>query len=128
MVIVDTSVALKWFLPEEGSEAARDLVQRESVGSPDLLFYEFSNVLSCQRGLSLEEVQRLLDLLYQLDLQVFLLPQKGFRRAVEISRKFGLSVYDASFVALAESMEIDFITADRKLARRVRPLSFVREL
>jgi len=44
-IIVDASVALKWVLDEEGSQAARALVVSESLAAPDLLFIECAKVL-----------------------------------------------------------------------------------
>ena len=44
-VIVDASVALKWVLQEEGSEAAELLLLEEPLAAPDLLIVECANVL-----------------------------------------------------------------------------------
>ncbi|MSP42136.1 MAG: PIN domain-containing protein [Alphaproteobacteria bacterium] len=44
-LIVDASVALKWVLEEDGSDAARALVADEALAAPDLLFIECANVL-----------------------------------------------------------------------------------
>ena len=52
------------------------------------------------RPLTPEEAHRFVDRLYALPLQTFLLPQKGLRRAVELAKRFRLTSYDASFVAL----------------------------
>jgi predicted nucleic acid-binding protein len=39
-VIVDASVALKWVIEEEGSQAARTLLLDEPLAAPDLLIVE----------------------------------------------------------------------------------------
>ncbi len=44
-LIVDASVALKWVLEEDGSDAARALIASETLAAPDLLFIECANVL-----------------------------------------------------------------------------------
>jgi predicted nucleic acid-binding protein len=44
-VIVDASVALKWVIEEEGSQAARTLLLDEPLAAPDLLIVECANVL-----------------------------------------------------------------------------------
>lgn len=125
MVIVDTSVAIKWFFDEEGSREARTLLREEVLGAPDLLHYEFCNFLACRDFVSEQESSRFLDQLYALPVQMFLLPQKGFQRAVGLAKRFRISFYDASFVALAESLETRLVTADKKLALKVKPLSFI---
>ncbi len=128
MVVVDTSVAMKWFLPELGYLEARDLLESGEIVVPDLLLYEFSNVLSCHHELSLEEINRILKLFFEIHLQILVLPEKGFCRAIELSRTLKISAYDASFVALAESLKVDLITADQKLVRKTTALGFVQSL
>ena len=44
-VVVDASVALKWVIEEDGSEAAQALVVRHPLAAPDLLMIECANVL-----------------------------------------------------------------------------------
>jgi predicted nucleic acid-binding protein len=128
MVIVDTSVALKWFLQEEGAESAQALLQKEILGAPDLLLYEFTNVLTCQPALKSEDVQKFLKLLYQFQIQYFVLSQDRFIRVAKLCQKFSITAYDASFIVLAESLRADFITADEKLVRKVKSLPFVQRL
>ena len=44
-VIVDASVAAKWFFPEEGSKAAIRLLDgKHNLLAPDLLRSEFGNI------------------------------------------------------------------------------------
>jgi predicted nucleic acid-binding protein len=49
-------------------------------------------------------------------------------RAVEIARDHDATVYDATFVALAESLNVVMVTADARLAQRLRTLPCVRFL
>lgn len=129
LVIIDTSVAVKWFFrEEEGVEAARGLLERESLGAPDLLLYEFANVLACKSYLSSDDVQKFMSLLYQCPVQFFVLPEKGFSRTLELCKKYKLTAYDASYIALAEALKGDFVTADTKLVQKVKGLSYVHEL
>ena len=44
-VVVDASVALKWVIEEDGSEAAGALLLEEPLAAPDLLMVECANVL-----------------------------------------------------------------------------------
>jgi len=48
--------------------------------------------------------------------------------SVEIARSCGVTVYDALFVATAEALGVDFITADERLAGRLPPNAPVRFL
>ncbi len=125
MVVVDTSVVLKWFFLEEGSDQAKRLLRSEKILAPDLLIYEFVNILACRRQQNDQDIERCLDLLYGFDIQFFFLPQARFQRVLQLARRFDLSGYDAAFLSLAEALKADFLTADRKLVRKVRSLSFV---
>jgi predicted nucleic acid-binding protein len=44
-VIIDASVALKWVIEEDGSAAARRLIEDEELVAPDLIFIECANAL-----------------------------------------------------------------------------------
>ena len=44
-VVIDASVALKWVIEEDGSEAARGLLLSEVLAAPDLMIVECANVL-----------------------------------------------------------------------------------
>jgi predicted nucleic acid-binding protein len=128
LVIVDSSVAAKWFLWEEGSEEANALLQKEGLGAPDLLLYELTNVFVMQKYLSLSDIKSFLARFFEFQIQYFVLPEKSYFRTVELSRQFQITGYDASFVALAESLHVDFLTADLKLALKLKSLPFVRTL
>lgn len=125
MVIVDTSVALKWFFPEEGSEEAKRILLQDVLGAPDLLRYELTNVLTNQKIFSLGDCHKMLELLFSFRMQFFVLPEKSFFRILELCYTFKITAYDASFIALAESLQTQFVTADLKLARKVKTLPFV---
>ena len=54
MIVVDASVAVKWFLDERGSAEAKGLRRQFQRGdtelaAPDLLIYEVANAVVCQR-------------------------------------------------------------------------------
>jgi predicted nucleic acid-binding protein len=50
------------------------------------------------------------------------------RRAIEIARTYDIAVYDAVFIALAESLGAILVTADERLAQRLNDLAYVRFL
>src|ERR1700738_2692376 len=47
-VVVDASVALKWVIEEDGSQAAGVLLLEQPLAAPDLLIVECANVLSAK--------------------------------------------------------------------------------
>jgi predicted nucleic acid-binding protein len=46
-------------------------------------------------------------------------------RALDIARTYDVTVYDAVFAALAESVSVTMITADQRLVQRLSALSAV---
>jgi len=122
MLVVDASVALKWFVEEEGSERAAALLMAPTLLiAPDLIVAEVCDAgwKAVRRGTMAPEqhghaASRLAAIFDEL---VALGPLGA--RAVEISRKLDHSVYDCFYLALSEQREAEFVTADRKLLQRV---------
>jgi len=127
-VVVDASVAVKWLLPEVGSEQALALARRwarEGVTAvaPALLWLEVSNVLH-QRvragELGTGDAARLLEGLAHLGLERRS-EVSVYSRAVHMASELGLTnTYDAVYLALAESEEAEFWTGDGGLYTATR--------
>jgi predicted nucleic acid-binding protein len=121
MWVVDASVALKWVIDEEGSEAAGELAG-EPLSAPGLLLAECANVLwvkAQRKEISPQEVFERLDLLRSAP--VLLVPvqdlvEDATRLAIELEHP----VYDCLYLALAMRQDARLVTADRRLARAVR--------
>lgn len=134
-IVVDTSVFIKWVKTrdEELGEAARRLlVEVETheieVHVPALLLYEVGNVLLLRTRLSAPGLGRALGHLETLPFKVAPPATPLLKRAAEVGRRFGVTFYDASFVALALELDCEFVTADHKLYERTRTLPHVRHL
>ena len=121
-LVLDASIAVKWFLNESDFAAALKLQDEFHQGThlllaPDILPVEVTHALTRaeRRGiLDPGETSGLLpDLLLngpELHPYLDLLP-----RAVEISSTVRIGVYDCLYVALAEREGCDLVTADEKL-------------
>jgi len=114
MIVLDASVVLKWVLRDEaGASAAlvwrhRHLEGMERVAVPTLMFYEVANAMVFSGRLTAEQADESWDV-----------ESGSMLRAMELARTAGTSVYDACYVALAEALGCDFVTADTKLARKL---------
>lgn len=127
--VVDNSVAIKWYLPEEYGEEALSLFRaghddEALLFAPDLIHAEFANALwsNHRKGeLSVEEAQE-----YWSDFvgaPVFYAFETGplVPAALEIGTECGITVYDALYLALAQAQREEggrdgttVITADQK--------------
>lgn len=130
-LVLDTSVVLKWIRQQEIlANRALGLLQGyldgwSQISVPALLGYEVANVLRYKADLTTEQVETAIQALFDLELD-WIPPSPGvMRRAVVIAREHDTSVYDATFAALAESIEATFVTADERLVRQLRSLSHV---
>ncbi len=125
-IILDSSVIIKWFLPEEDSNIAlafnRQFISGDlKIAVPMLLFYEMANIfksaVTASRIKSSDAIQSYENLLnlnfitYSMD--------NLFKGGLEIALRFDITAYDASYLALAEELKIPFITADQKLINKV---------
>jgi len=126
-VVVDSSVVAKWVLPEaDSAQAEHLLLETTSQGGALLILYlalvEAANAIwkRCHQGLIvLDEARRLLDCLLRIPVRIEpardLLPS-----ALHIAVTHDRAVYDALFVALAEKLGLQGVTADEPLYTSVR--------
>ena len=121
ILVVDASVALKWVVDEEGSEAAAAL-GAYSLVAPTLLLEECANVLWVKwrrAELASDEARARLRLLREAPVEI--VPSAGFLdEALELAINLGQTVYDCIYLALAIHLDGQLVTADRRLAEASR--------
>ena len=123
-LVLDTSVAVKWYLPEDLHDEALNLLQHAEAGDVELLppgtvQPEFFNALWWQHrraDLPLESVRNLWEQ-FALDPVVLYAPEDLMARAAEIALEKQATIYDALFLALADNFETVVVTADGKLLK-----------
>ena len=135
---LDTSIAVKWFLKEEDSDKAKDLLNRHEAKEielfvPDLLLIELANVLHYSKCYQSEELANVLhyNRCYGSDeitkivtdvrqnLSVILLNDQIIDKALYLSTKFEVPVYDTVFLAVAVQSDRPLITADERMYRKL---------
>lgn len=120
-MIIDASVALKWMIDEPGSDLARALQSRSDLIAPALLHHELANALTKKvRKGELEnssELNGLLDEVGAIVVTLDDLPLIG--RSLSLALQLGHSVYDCVYLALAEQLGQELVTADVKFLRKV---------
>ncbi len=121
-LVVDASVACKWFIVEDGADAAeRLLAAGEALLAPDLIVPEVCNVacLKLRSGqIGAEHAASMVDGLP--DLLDELVPSEQLAaRAFAIAGSLAHPAYDCFYLALAELRATRLVTADRRLIGRL---------
>ncbi len=121
-VVIDSSIAVKWLKPqgELHVDEAFALLEAHRIGeieltAPTHLLLEAMNALWSHHATA----ERLHEALGQLlGLRMTLIPPDAalLQRAAELAVSHRLTIYDAVFAALAESLDSDLVTDDRQLA------------
>jgi predicted nucleic acid-binding protein len=112
-LIIDASVALKWVVREDDSDAANALLGGDRLTAPDLIFSEIANSLwkKWRRG----ELTNLPKLAARLPTLLHVEPTAPLTlRAVEIAIQLAHPAYDCMYLALAEAIDDRVVTADRR--------------
>lgn len=126
VIVVDSSIALQWVLPEVGSERAFRYVRAEGVISADILLVETANVLAKKvraKDLRGEDALRALGMVKAAVTQI-VRSESLVPRALELSIVLSHPVYDCIFLACAEQAGGRLATRDNPFVRRVTERGF----
>jgi predicted nucleic acid-binding protein len=118
-MIVDASVALKWVIDEDGSDAARRMIVDQTLAAPDLLWIECANVLwvKTRRGQITATDARAAMLAIEAA-PVRAIPTSQHASAAQaIALELDRSAYDSLYLAVAIAERTTLITADAAFAR-----------
>lgn len=117
MIVVDASVALKWFVNEEGTPAALSLLTAaDHLLAPELVIAEMCNAawrMSRIGRMTAEQVAIVAAQAGQLFHERVSLDVLSVR-ATHIALRLGHPAYDCFYLALAEQREARVVTADRR--------------
>lgn len=118
MVIIDASVAVKWFVVEPDSTAARRSVADQDLCAPEWLILEVANALDRRRRVGALTMAECHGAVRQLRRVIRLFPTLSLvEPGQELAAIHGLTVYDAVYLALGLHLDAPVLTADRAFAR-----------
>jgi len=126
-LVIDASVAMKWLVDEDGSEAAFTLRDRD-LAAPALLRIEAANVLRtlvARQAATPDEAIDLFALFQDAPVTIVDHDEALERRALQLGLELGHPVYDCFYLALAERMGRRLITADNRFLKALRATSHV---
>jgi predicted nucleic acid-binding protein len=128
-LVVDVSVAAKWFLQDERDPFAGSILDRileEGAYVPALFRWEVQNVLlEAERSdrITQVDVDAALDTLRDIPILVDPSGERVFQGSeVQLARLCGLTAYDSAYLALAASRRIPLATVDHDLCYAARDL------
>lgn len=131
-LVLDTSVAIAWYLPEAYRDSARTwqsqlLDGRIRLVVPGLHYWEFGNVLRTY-VMRAELEPDLAEQVWALHLEAPLeLAEPERAEVLATAIEYGATVYDAVYITLSRSLDLPLLTAERsttpwvvKLGQRVQ--------
>ena len=124
-VVVDASVVVKWFVEEEGSDKALRLRDKYidgeiSIIAPELIIFEVLNALYYKRLFSESEMKEISEALEAYSFTLYSLKGEYAEKTVETAVENGITIYDASYVALAMIRDTYMYTADERLIENLK--------
>lgn len=126
--MLDASVAAKWFNNEALTEKAievRDAFVRRKIElyAPEHLLYEVGNSMWKNSVISAQDAENAIRALVDMDIDLVKLDPDSASEAMKIARELGISYYDALYVQLSDSLSVQLLTADAKLASNVKEMA-----
>jgi predicted nucleic acid-binding protein len=119
-VVVDASIALKWVLQEQGSDAAEELLEMD-LAAPSLWLLEAGNALwrrAVRKELTpVEATERLAELARAPVASVPL--DQDLPEAMRLALQLNHPVYDCLYLALAKRLGTYVVTADARFGQAV---------
>jgi predicted nucleic acid-binding protein len=122
--VIDASVVARWYVEEEWSDIALKVRSDYEKGlvdliAPYLLIYEVSNSLRYSPDVNMNDVSDSIKSLLHMQLDFRHLTIEEVESLTMLAFKFNISMYDAVYLAIAQSLGISFLTGDSKLHKKV---------
>ena len=123
-LIIDASVALKWFpLKGENSiEEALDIwdaiqLKKLKAYAPTFMLVEVANVLARKKKVETVVFRAVLNKLTDSEIVFTNLNKADLRRLGSLMRRYGLTAYDAQYLLLARQLKCKLVSYDEELLK-----------
>jgi predicted nucleic acid-binding protein len=128
VIVVDASLAVKWFLPEPGAEAAAALLlDQDGIVGPDMLAVEVhatlvrgANMVKSNRRDAEISIQRFQTMIDVGAVTLMRSMPKQIERASTIAIALGHPLKDCIYLTLAMELECDLVTCDARFAAKTK--------
>ncbi len=128
--VVDASIIVKWFSKfEQDVESSEKLLNSHIEGasmlvSSSLVLYEVCNALRFNPNFGEKDVSRAVTNLLKLELELVDFSEV-FEPAIELAFSYDITIYDAAYIAVSQTLHIPLITADYRLLPKIKDLPLV---
>lgn len=126
-LVVDTSVAFKWFVAygESGLSSSWELLRahgdnKVALIAPSLIRIELANQL-VSSGIQADDALALLASFERTHVAIIDVTRERTQCALRCAHENRITVYDATFLALAMELECPLVTADRRAFGSIPP-------
>ena len=118
-IVLDASAALKLLRAEDGSMEVSALIADRLAGGiavPPIFWLEVVNVLARRLNYSGASVLEAVHTLETIGLQTLETDRPALLAIIDLVERHDLTAYDAAYLALADSLDAELATADRRMA------------
>jgi len=124
VAVADASVIVKWFVDEEYTKQAMMLRKsyidgRLDIACPNLLPHEVLNALRYNPEFGQEQVRIASAALEKYQLLLYPILGELAALCIKNSFEYGISLYDSSYLSLAEHLDAMLYTADERVLEKV---------
>jgi predicted nucleic acid-binding protein len=129
MIVVDASLGAKWFLDEDVSQAAIDLLANQfgTIAAPDLFGIEVAATLvreaNARKGAAADmrlALDRLIGLFDSVAVELFPTNPENLAAAAALAIGIGHPLKDCIYLALAMELGCELVTCDARFAEKAR--------
>ena len=131
--VVDASVIVKWYLKEAFTEQALKIRERFISGAlqfimPSILPFEVLNALKFSDVFNSKELQSIALSIEQYGFELYSLTGRFAQSTAKIAMDCNITIYDASYIALAEVYKAKLYTADEKIIENCNRAIHIKEV
>lgn len=132
-VVLDTSVVVKWFSKEKGSQEAKEYLRQLQQGKisiflPELVKYELANALLKGKSLSLPVAKQTMSLFYVLPINFVIEEASMAQSSYKVAKELKITYYDACFLTLASKLKAVLVTANPRHQRKIKGIAKLERL
>lgn len=123
MIVIDTSVVIKWIKQDEKDRDIAIRIYQEHLNNkvkiivPQLLFIEAANVLVTKSSFSSSDIRNGLEFIYDMNLSIHKVEKEEISLASILARKYKTSIYDMLYAVVAQRHKTVLVTADEKFCK-----------